>query len=316
VSYDYDPELRAFLDILPEIDLADPDHIRELRQYTGTAAVAAGDDPGVEVVEGVLAGSARGVTVPFRLYRPAGANNVPGAAVILLHGGGFVVRSVESERARAVEVVRELDAVVLAIDYRLAPEHPYPAALDDAWSALEYLHDRADELQVDRSRIAVVGESAGGALAAGLAIRARDEGGPALCMQALLIPVLDDRLETGSMRRFGDTPMWTRSMAESSWGHYLGSSSTVPSTAAPARVVDLSGLPPTYITCMEFDPLRDEALAYAQRLLDHGVSVELHCYAGGFHGATSIPVTSFARRALDELITVLRRRLASSVETT
>lgn len=307
-----DPELRPFLDLLPPIDIADPDVIRELRQL-GEAMIDAepDDEPDVDISSGSLRGPRSDEAVPWRIYRPVDRYQETAApAVLLLHGGGFVVRSREGERARAVEIVRRLGAVVLAIDYRLAPEHPYPCALDDTFGALEYLHDHALELGIDQGRIAVVGESAGGALAAGLAIRCRDDGGPSLCMQALLIPVLDDRMETRSMQRFVDTPMWTRSMAESSWRHYLGQGlSPVPATAAPARVLDPSGLPPTYITCMEFDPLRDEAIAYAQRLLDHQVPVELHCYPGGFHGATSLPISTYAQRALDELVVALGRRL-------
>jgi acetyl esterase len=154
--------------------------------------------------------------------------------------------------------------VVVSVEYRLAPEDPFPAGLEDCYAALVWLHESAAELGVDGDRIAVVGRSAGGGLAAALALVTRDRHGPALCFQCLAIPELDDRLDTPSMQAFVDTPLWNRPLAEASWRHYLGDDrSDVSPYAAPARATDLSGLPPAYVSTMEFDPLRDEGIAYA-----------------------------------------------------
>ena len=151
-----------------------------------------------------------------------------------------------------------------------------------------WLHDQADALGVDPTRVAVNGGSAGGGLAAGLALLARDRGGPAICFQYLGIPELDDRLDTPSMQQFHDTPMWSRPQAEQSWEWYLGDAhgtDDVSPYAAPARATDLAGLPPAYMSTMEFDPLRDEGIIYALKLLAAGVSVELHSFPGTFHGS-------------------------------
>src|SRR5207247_8429091 len=136
---------------------------------------------------------------------------------------------------------------VVSVDYRLAPEDPFPAGLEDCYAALRWIHDRAEDLGVDRERIGVIGGSAGGGLAAGLALLARDRGGPSLCFQFLGIPELDDRLDTPSMRAFVDTPLWNRPNAELSWPYYLGESTgDVSPYAAPARAPDLRGLPQPY----------------------------------------------------------------------
>jgi acetyl esterase/lipase len=209
-------------------------------------------------------------------------------------------------------LARELGVVVVSVDYRLAPEHPFPAGIEDCYAALVWLHDHADELGVDTARIAVNGGSAGGGLAAGLALLARDRGGPRLCFQYLGIPELDDRLDTPSMHRFHDTPMWARPAAEKSWEWYLGDAhgrDDVSPYAAPARATDVAGLPPTYISTMEYDPLRDEGILYALKLLEAGVSVELHSFPGTFHGSAIVTGAAVSRRATVESMTVWRRAL-------
>ena len=311
MNYDFDPELLPIVESLPELDPADALALRRAVGEAERTRAATVDTGGVAIEDGDLRGAPGAPSVPYRLYRPEHSPPEPMAGILLLHGGGFMVGTIDGEHGRAAWLTRELAAAVLVIDYRLAPEHPYPAALDDAWAALEWLHREAAALGVDASRLGVVGESAGGALAATLAIRCRDQQGPPLSVQALFNPSLDDRLETASMRAFTDTPLWTRALAESSWRHYLRDvRGEVPATAAAARADDLSGLPPTYITCMEFDPLRDEALEYAGRLMASGVPVELHCFAGGFHGAGALPVGRIGAQTRDQLLTVLTRRLS------
>jgi acetyl esterase/lipase len=201
-------------------------------------------------------------------------------------------------------------AVVVSVEYRLAPEHPFPAGLHDCFAALTFVADAALELGVDQERIAIVGTSAGGGLSAATALMARDRGGPALCFQMLHIPELDDRLETHSMQTFVDSPIWNRPLAVQSWQAYLGADANeVSPYAAPARAEDLAGLPPAYISTAENDPLRDEGILYALRLLQAGVSVELHQFPGTFHGSALVTTAEISKRAQRESATVLRRAL-------
>jgi acetyl esterase len=240
-----------------------------------------------------------------RTYRPvAAAGDLPG--LLYLHGGGFCLGSIDTEHGGAVQLALALNAVVVSVEYRLAPEHPYPAGLDDCYAALLALAVMAG---VDADRLGVHGQSAGGGLAAAVALRARDHGGPQLVVQSLGIPELDDRLETASMRAFLDTPMWSRRQAVASWQHYLGGSAA-DGYAAPARMAELSGLPPAYVTTMELDPLRDEGIRYAMRLLEAGVSVELHSFPGTFHGSALATTAAVSKRITRELLTALSARLS------
>lgn len=245
--------------------------------------------------------------VPLRIYRPLGvagaAGDLPG--VLYLHGGGFCIGSIETEHAGAVALANAVQAVVVSVDYRLAPEHPYPAGLEDCYTGLTYLADLAG---VDASRLVVHGQSAGGGLAAATALLARDRGGPRLCWQSLGIPELDDRLETPSMTAYVDTPMWSRVQAVKSWEYYLGGR-PADGYAAPARTEDLAGLPPAYIVTCELDPLRDEGITYAMRLMAAGVSVELHTYPGTFHGAQLVQTAAVVQRMNADLLAAFDRAL-------
>ena len=254
-------------------------------------------------------GRARGGGAGLLARERAAASRVP--AILYIHGGGFFVGSIDTEHAGSAGLARQLGVVVVSVDYRLAPEHPFPAGIEDCYAALVWLHAHADELGVDPARVAINGGSAGGGLAAGLALLARDRGGPAICFQYLGIPELDDRLETESMKRFTDTPMWSRPSAELSWQWYLGDAhgGDVSPYAAPARATDLAGLPPAYVSTMEFDPLRDEGIIYALRMLEAGVSVELHSFPGTFHGSAIVTGAAVTQREGVERLAVWRRVL-------
>jgi acetyl esterase/lipase len=304
-----DPELAAAVDFLPKLGMGEPEEARAalremLAQYPHPPL-----PEGVTTVDRTVAG-VDGNEIPIRVYSRPRQDGAPVPAVLFIHGGGFVVGDLDTEHAGAASTVDALGVVVVSVDYRLAPEHPFPSGLEDCYAALLWLAKESGELGVDAERIAVFGQSAGGGLAAGLALLARDRGGPSLCFQLLGIPELDDRLETPSMVAFTETPMWNRPSAERSWRYYLGEGANGDTSpyAAPARAEDLSGLPAAYVSTSEYDPLRDEGIIYALRLLQAGVSVELHQFAGTFHGSTILPA-EVSRRQQAEMTDALRRGL-------
>jgi len=316
VSYAIDPELAAVVDLIPQ---RDPDDIEGSRAQMAAMIAplnANVDVTGLTITDHDVPGPDGAPPVLVRVYAPEGAPPAGGRPALLdIHGGGFVVGSVDMEHAFAANVARTLDALVAVVEYRLAPEHPFPAGLDDCYAALTWLHREAAALGVDTARVAVGGQSAGGGLSAATALLARDRGGPPLCFQFLGIPELDHRLETTSMRTFTDTPVWTLPAAKLSWSRYLGPDcTTVSPYASPAIADDLRGLPPAYVTTMEFDPLRDEGILYALRMMEAGVSVELHSYPGTFHGSALVTSAAVSRRAQKELVDALRRGLGIAPE--
>lgn len=309
MPYVFDAELAPLVPMLPEVDITDPVAARAVIAEFAASGGFDVDRAGLTITDHAIP-SDGAPPVQVRVYAPSEAATGR-AALLYIHGGGFVIGSIETEQANAVTLAKKLGIVVVSVEYRLAPEDPYPAGLDDCTVALGWLHDRAAELGVDPARIGVYGMSAGGGLAAALALRTRDRGGPAICFQFLGIPELDDRLETTSMRTFVDTPMWNRPNAVLSWQHYLGSlaGGDVPYEAAPGRATDLSGLPPAYVSAMEFDPLRDEAIEYASRLFRAGVPTELHVFPGTFHGSAFITEAAVSRRGDEEALVALERGL-------
>ncbi len=240
--------------------------------------------------------------VPVRLYEPRnGSSGLPG--ILHIHGGGFVAFGLDSFDGQCEQLVLEVDAVVAAVDYRLAPEHPFPAAFDDCYAALKWFAG-------ERECIAVLGESAGGALAGGVALAARDRGEVRPAFQVLLCPCLDDRLETPSSREVTDPRTWSRVAAEGSWRAYLGERDAVSPYAAPARAADLRGLPPAYLAVGGQDLMRDETIEYARRLIEAGVPTELHVYPGAFHRFEAVvPGARVSAGALADRFGALRRAL-------
>ncbi len=316
----YDPELASIIPLLPvESDWSDMPAARTAMTEMISLATAGSSPPdGVTWDDRHVPGLEGRPEISVRVYRPPVITPVAATvgarvgALLYLHGGGFCLGDVETEHLGAAGLAARLRVVVVSVDYRLAPEDPYPAGIDDCYGALCWLASAVDELGVDPARIAVMGQSAGGGLAAATALRARDEGGPELCFQVLGIPELDDRLETPSMQQFTDTPLWNRPNAIESWRAYLGDAAggpDVPADAAPARATDLSGLPPAFVTTMEFDPLRDEGILYALGLLQAGVSVELHQYPGTFHGSALVTTADVSQRDSAALLAALARAL-------
>lgn len=254
----------------------------------------------------VSSSSEEKTVVPVRIYR---RRDMVGASPVLLyfHGGGFFCGDLFSEERQCVQYALNARCAVVCVAYRLAPEDPFPAGLNDCYLTLEFLWDHSQELKLDRNRIAVGGSSAGANLAAAVALLARDRLGPKICFQLLLIPALDDRLETVSAVQFTDTPDFARPEAEVMWRWYLGDGGQdISPYAAPARAGNLSGLPPTYLLCAGLDPLRDEGLSYAKRLNESGVAVELHLVPSIPHSFASVPSAAISERLLKEQVEVLR----------
>ena len=221
--------------------------------------------------------------VPVRIY---GGGTAPAPAVLDCHAGGFALGNLDTDHRQCLELARRARCSVVSVDYRLAPEHPWPAALNDAKTVLNWLNDKALQLGVDAGRVAVAGSSAGGALAACLTHGAADGNLPPLVFQLLHQPVLDDR-PTASRAEFRATPAFDGEAADLMWQHYLAGQAPSPA-AAPARREHLAGLPPALITCAEIDPFRDEAVEYAHRLRRAGVPTELHVFSGACHGFDSL----------------------------
>jgi acetyl esterase len=262
-----DPVLRAVA--TARTDLSDLGPVRAGLDERRRAAVADIDATGVAISDHVADG------VPVRIYCGTAS---PAPTVIYCHAGAFVLGNLDTDHRQCVELARRGQCTVVSVDYRLAPEHPYPSALDDAASVLDWSLANAD----DPSRVGVAGSSAGGALAACLAQRYADR----LVLQLLHQPVLDDRV-TGSKTEFTETPAFDGPATELMWRLYLGAAEAS-AVSAPARRDELHGLPTAFISCAEVDPLRDEALDYAQRLLRDGVATELHVFPGTCHGFDSL----------------------------
>jgi acetyl esterase/lipase len=250
--------------------------------------------------------------VKVRVYRPTAARSA--TVVLWIHGGGFTGGSVNGNDPLLIRWVLGAGCAAVSVDYRLAPEHRYPAATDDCYAALEWIAEAPRELGVTPMRIAVGGASAGGCLAAAVALMARDARGPALCHQFLVIPVLDDRYLTPSSTRITDPRVWNVANSRAGWRYYLGPlhervhEREVPAYAAPAREVNLAGLPPATIHVEEFDGLRDEAVDYANRLTLAGASTELVVYPGTFHGHFAfIPQAAISRRTARDMDEVVGR---------
>jgi acetyl esterase/lipase len=227
-----------------------------------------------------------GDDILVRLYRPLGSDAVL-PVVVWIHGGGMIGGSLRGDDWRAEQVVDGVGCAVVSVDYRLAPEHPYPIPSEDCSAALNWVVANAAVLRVDASRLAIGGPSAGGGLAAGVVLRNRDREQHPIAFQYLLFPMIDDRESTASSTAFSDIPTWSREHNINGWRAYLGDkyqSDEVETYAAPYRETNLGGLPPALIQVGEIDTFRDEDIEYASRLMKAGVSTELHVYPGAYHG--------------------------------
>ncbi|MBO0679061.1 alpha/beta hydrolase [Mycolicibacterium sp. S2-37] len=267
--------------------------------------------PGVAVDEHTLTTS-DGAELPLRWYRPT-ETALPGSAWVYLHGGGMIL-AMEHVGALYDLIVREYVAAsgmpALTVDYRVAPEHQDPTPVEDCYATLQWLADRAATLGVDAGRIAVAGDSAGGGLAAGVALLARDRGGPSIALQLLIYPMLDDRTTRPDPHLPPELLFWNYDDNITGWSALLGEGaggSEVSPYAAPARMADLAGLPPTYIDTGDLDIFRDEDVGYARRLAAAGVPTELHVHPGCPHGFEAVaPGAAVSRQAIADRVRRLR----------
>jgi acetyl esterase/lipase len=298
-----DPALLETYLASPEIDLGR--NIPKLRflieRYDAPLRAALPPIPEVTVTDHLVPGSHDNPDVRVRTYEPEG-RAAGSAAIFWIHGGGMVIGTIDGDDFMCKTWARDFGCLVASVDYRLAPEHQYPAHIDDCYTGLQWFHTRLDDYRVDRSRLVIGGASAGGGLAAGTALLARDRGEVPLCFQYLVYPMIDDRDATASTHEITTTRAWSRRSNQIGWRSYLGDrvgGDDVPLYAAPARaeVDDLRGLSPAYIDVGELDPFRDEDIAYASRLLAAGVSCELHVTPGAFHGSEmAVPDAPSSRR--------------------
>jgi acetyl esterase/lipase len=303
-----DPEIAEGVTLFPALDLSDVNAARAIRaRMREDARIPRPTDDRVFEFEKTISGARDAPNIPIRIYTPKETDGLaPG--LVLFHGGGFVMGNLESAHPRCLRLSGNGGAIVVSVDYRLAPEHPFPAGIEDCYTALQWTANNALTIGVDPKKLAVGGVSAGGCLAAGVSLMARDQKGPLITFQMLIYPVLDDRLETPSRRNGAELPIWNAQNCRDMWHYYLGAHRGVISPyAAPARAKSLSRLPPAYIAIAEYDPLRDEAMHYAMRLLQSGVPVELHQYAGTVHGFDGLLPSNVSEQARDELVAVFRR---------
>jgi acetyl esterase len=250
--------------------------------------------------------------VPVRVYWPEG--EPPHPALVYFHGGGWVVGDLQSADPASRRFAQEAGVVVVSVDYRLAPEHPFPAPVDDCYAALEWAAANAEELGVDPARVAVGGDSAGGNLAAAVAIRARDRGGPALAYQLLVYPVTDHDFERPSYRENADGYLMSAAGMRWFWDQYVDDvDARSHPEASPVRGT-CAGLPPAHVVTAELDPLRDEGEAFAERLREAGVAVTHTRYDGVVHGFFGmVDVLEPAQLAFAEAVVCLRDGVAPTV---
>jgi acetyl esterase/lipase len=285
-----DPELRAVIQKLPTDRPLNLNEIPTARVKMKKMVTALLEN--MPAVEGVssrdefVPGAPGDPKVRVRVYQPeAQPNKLP--ALYWIHGGGYVMGDIEQDDRLMKQLVKRIGCVTVSVDYRLAPEHPFPAPVEDCYAGLKWLFAHASELGVEPSRIAIGGASGGGGLCAGLALLARDREEVRPAFQLLIYPMIDDRNVTPASYAITDPRMWNRESNHLGWRAYLGregGGADVSPYAAAARATDLKNLPPAYIPVGALDLFVDENIEYAQRLIQAGVPCELHVYPGAFHG--------------------------------
>ena len=307
------PQCKAFLDRLassgaPPIEQLP---VAEARVIRSEMIEAGGPEQSIaEVQNRTVPGPAGPIAV--RVYRPVKNDTLP--ALVYFHGGGFVICNLDTHDRQCRGLAKASGCAVIAVDYRLAPEHKYPAAVDDAYAATRYIAEHAAEFGVDPKRIAVGGDSAGGNLATVVCLLSRDRGGPPLRFQLLIYPLVDFYDESPSMRQYSKDHFLTRESMDWFTENYLpGREAGLEPSASPTKAKDFKGLPPAMILTAECDPLRDQGEAYARKLQAAGVPVELKRYDGMIHPFFQFGgIIDTARVAMADAASAVRRALGTA----
>ncbi len=310
-----DPEIIAMLDLFPTVQFT-PETLLRIRAdqaaANAEAAAALPDTPDIEVTERRVPGPPGAPNVRVLVYLPKSAPR-PLPALLWIHGGGYVIGSADQNDPQVKSMVTQAGCAAVSVDYRLAPETPHPGPVEDCYAALTWLHGHAVELGVDQDRIAIGGASAGGGLAAGLGLLARDRGKVPLAFQLLIYPMLDDRtVSAADPHPYVGEFIWTPDANRFGWTSLLGQEpggAGVSPYAAAARAERLADLPPTYISVGALDLFLEEDLEYARRLMREGVPTELHVYPGAFHGFNMMAEAQVTRAYTRDSMDALRRAL-------
>lgn len=315
----FDPELAAALELIKDMISPGltPDEIAEVRQGPGIQMLADLDltmGGAFEVEDRQVPGPEGEPDISLLICRPATAQSAgPRPVIYHVHGGGMVIGNNRVGVDVPLAWAQALDAVVVSVEYRLAPEHPHPAPVEDVYAGLLWTADHAAEIGADPERIVIAGASAGGGLSAALALLTRDRKGPQPIGQVLMCPMLDDRNDTPSTYQMAGLGVWDRTANETGWTALLGSrrgGPDVPAYAAPARAEDLTGLPPAFLDVGSAETFRDEVVAYASRVWQAGGVAELHVWPGGFHGFDGFaPQAAVSQAARGAQVAWLRRLL-------
>ncbi len=318
----FDADLAAALRTIAETTPPDglrPETISATRQKMAGAMRSLSDEElarggAFAIKEWTVPGPAGAPDVSLLVCRPAAAMT-PTPAIYHIHGGGMVVGNCRTGLPGMLDLAEELGMAVVSVEYRLAPETPHPGPVEDCYAGLVWCAAHAGEQGIDPGRIVLIGASAGGGLAAGVALMARDRGGPAVFGQLLMCPMIDDRNDTPSAVQMAGLGVWDRTSNETGWNALLGDArgtDDVSPYAAPARAADLSGLPPAFIDVGSAETFRDEDVRYASRIWQAGGSAELHVWPGGFHGfAGMAPQAAISRDAQAAPRQWLRRLLST-----
>ena len=308
-----DPEIVDSLDAIPVemISAVGDDPPKARAMYESFKDMIAGMLPPTEVTAEERTIPGPDGELPIVIYQPP--NPAPRPGLLWIHGGGYIIGSARDDLS-CIGMAEHADCTIVSVDYRMAPDVTYKESVADCFAGLKWLADNADELGVDGSRLAIGGASAGGGLSAGLALYNRDHGGPALLLQLLIYPMIDDTHDTPSGHEITHEKVWNRDVSLKAWRMYLGDeygTERVSPYAAAARATELSGLPPAFVTVGARDLFRDESIDYAQRLMAAGIPTELAVYPGMFHGGEMLaPLAAVSQRMRGDYLNALKRALA------
>lgn len=309
VPVPYDPQLEpglgSFLDLVERVPLRAHTIVENRAHFRTVIPDMASQAEGRGVVweDRVVAGPAGSPDLEVTIVRPASVSGARRPGILGIHGGGYVLGTRFFATGDLIELAERHGTIGVAVEYRLAPEHPAPAAAEDCYAALAWMAGHADGLGIDPARLVVMGASAGGGLSAAVALMARDRGGPALAGQFLGCPMIDDRNDTVSSWQYDGIGAWDRNNNDAGWDACLGAArgtDAVSAYQAPSRATDLSGLAPAFIEVGSAEVFRDEAVDYAGRIWRTGGRAELHVWSGGYHGFGGFSPDAIVSRAAIE----------------